>query len=88
MIVSPPFRHAARVELHLSGGVTRVVLFDLARGDIRQDIPTDKIPLHLRPIGSKFIVILPRFRPEPTDSADDIRTFCQKIEIEELNPGA
>ncbi len=88
MILNPPFRHAARVELHLSGGLTRVVLFDLVHGDIRQDIPTEKIPPHLRPIGSEFVVILPRFRPEPADSADDIRAMRQQIEIVELSHGA
>jgi hypothetical protein len=37
------------------------------------DIPTDRIPLHLRAIGSRFVLIWQSTHPEPQDSADVIR---------------
>ena len=85
MKVYPPFRHSVRVEMHLQGGFTRVVLFDLSDGGHRWDIPTDKIPLHLRRIGSEFLVVMPSFAPEASDSVDDIRAMCQQVQVEELD---
>lgn len=46
-------REPVRVTMHLNGGYTRVVLertlgLGLADGGIEWDIPTDKIPLHLK----------------------------------------
>ena len=70
--------------MHLPGGFTRVVLFDLAHGDCRLDIPTEKIPFHLRPIGSEFLAITPRFTPEPSDSVDVIREMCRQVHVEGL----
>ncbi len=74
--------------MHLPGGCTRVVLFAIDRGAIRQDIPTEVIPLHLRPIGSEFLVVLPRFTVEDTDSVDAIRAMCRHVQVEDLNHGA
>jgi hypothetical protein len=85
VIVKEPFRHVVRVEMHLPGGFTRVILFALAHGDLRWDIPTECIPPHLRPIGSEFLVIMPRFTPEPGDTPDAIREICRQVQVEELN---
>ena len=84
MIVQSPFRHAARVEMHLPGGFTRVILFEL--GDRRLEIPTGRIPLQLRRIGSEFSVITPRFTVETSDSPEAVREQCQQVAVEELQP--
>ena len=86
--VHEPFRLAARVEMHLPGGCKRVLLFAIDRGDIRQDIPTEAIPLHLRPIGSEFLVVLPRFTVEATDSPEAVRAVSRKMQVEVLSHGA
>jgi hypothetical protein len=71
--------------MHLTGGFTRVLI---NYGRYQWDIPTDKIPPHLRRIGLKFTVVMPRFAPEPSDSADVIRQACREattqIQVEEL----
>ena len=85
MIVNEPFRQVVRVEMHLPGGFTRVLLFALADGKFRWDIPTDRIPPHLRSIGSEFLVIMPRFTPEPGDTPDAIREICRQVQVEELS---
>jgi hypothetical protein len=73
--------------MHLRGGFTRVILFDLLEGQHRWEIPTDKIPWHLRRLGSEFLVIMPRFHPEDSDSDDDIRDMCRRVEVVELSQG-
>jgi hypothetical protein len=88
MLLREPFRLAARVEMHLPGGWTRIIFFAITHGDIRNDIPTEAIPLHLRPIRSEFLVIMPRFSVEPTDSIEEIRNMCRQVQVEELNPGS
>ena len=86
MIVKSPFRHAARVEMHLHGGFTRLILFKL--GDRRLEIPTGRIPLQLRRIGSEFFVIWPRFVVETSDSPEAVREQYQQIRVEELHKAA
>jgi hypothetical protein len=76
-----PIRQEAKVEMHLNGGFTRV---SINFNRHQWDIPTDKIPPHLRRIGSKFIVVMPIIRPELSDSADAIREALVQLEIEEL----
>ena len=82
MIVRPPLRQVARVDMHLPGGFTRVILFNL--GGHWWDIPTDKIPPRLRGIGSEFVVIMPGFAPEEADTPEAIRKMCEQVTIEEL----
>jgi hypothetical protein len=84
MIIESPLRHLVRVETHLPGGFTQVVLFAIDHGTHRLQIPTDRIPPHLRPIGSEFYVITPRFRPEAGDSVETLRQMCREIRVEEL----
>jgi hypothetical protein len=74
MIVKSPFRHAARVEMHLPGGFTRVILFKF--GDRWLEIPTGRIPLQLRRIGSEFVVITPRFTVETSDYRTRLHGNC------------
>ena len=85
MVVRSPFRHSARVEMHLPGGFTRVVLLDLSDGGHWLDIPTDAIPLQLRRPGSRFAVVVPRFTPEPSDSEQAVREMCRRVRVEEAD---
>jgi hypothetical protein len=55
-------RHIAKLEMHLPGGYSRVLVelgsgIGLAGGDAHWDIPTEAIPMHLRKLGSRFIII-------------------------------
>jgi hypothetical protein len=81
MLIETPYRLIARVEIHLPGNFTRVVLPEFGNGSV--DIPTDAIPFHLRGLGSSFIVVWPRFKPEPSDSIDAIREMCRRVQVEE-----
>lgn len=83
------FREPARVVMHLNGGFTKVALertigSGMANGGIHWDIPTDRIPLHLRAIGIRFLVVTQSIRPEPHDSAVAIRSAVNDLTIEEL----
>ena len=76
--------------MHLNGGFTQVSLIrsegqGLADGGVRWDIPTAKIPFHLRAVGSRFLLIAPRFTPEEHDSVDEIRSLRDQLEIRELS---
>jgi hypothetical protein len=84
MIVRPPFQFAARVQMHLPGGFTRVILFEVAQGGSWIEIPTHRIPAHLRALGSKFLVTVPRFTPEASDTPEAIRELCQQAQVDEL----
>ncbi|HXG67146.1 MAG TPA: hypothetical protein VNO70_18735 [Blastocatellia bacterium] len=82
-------REPVRVLMHLNGGHTKVLLertsgLGLADGGIEWDIPTDAIPLHLRKIGSRFIVASATIIPEESDKVEDIRRAISEITIEEL----
>ena len=70
--------------MHLPGDFTRVVLFELGDGCIRLDIPTERIPKHLRHIGAAFLVIQPRFAVEDSDSPEAAREMCAQVDVEEL----
>jgi len=70
----------ATVEMHLDGGFTKLWL-ERARSHI--DVPTEKIPRHLRSIGSRFVVVLPCVRPEEDDSVAEIRSVLQEVEVKE-----
>ncbi|HEY9848804.1 MAG TPA: hypothetical protein V6D28_05070 [Leptolyngbyaceae cyanobacterium] len=85
---NPIRRESARVLMHLNGGYTKVTLerFEgngLANGGITWDIPTQKIPFHLRNIGSRFLVI-GKLLYSPQDTIEKIREMYFQIEIEEL----
>jgi hypothetical protein len=76
-----PMRESVRVEFHLSGGYTRVVYERVQ--DCRVEIPTAAIPDHLRPIGSRFIVVFAGVTPDEDDTIDELRVASQ-IRVEEL----
>lgn len=85
---NPIRREPVRVLMHLNGGYTKVTLerFEgngLANGGIDWDIPTQKIPFHLRNIGSRFLVI-GKLLYSPHDTIEKIREMYFQIEIEEL----
>lgn len=76
--------------MHLSGGFTKVLLEQtagagLADGGIEWDIPTDRIPPHLRAVGSRFVIVSRSLRPEPHDSVDELRAAADDLAIEELS---
>jgi hypothetical protein len=81
-----PFREPALVDFHLDHGYTRIRLTRLEHvGGVSQpywDIPTDRIPLRLRAIGSKIFVIMPRFWPEEHDSIEEMP--LPQCEVREL----
>lgn len=84
------FREPARVVMHLSSGFTKVALertmgSGMADGGIYWDIPTVRIPPHLRAIGSRFVVITQSVRPEPQDSADALRAAMHDVAIEDFS---
>jgi hypothetical protein len=56
----------------------------MADGAICWDIPTDRIPRHLRTIGSRFLIVTQTIRPEPHDSPEAIRFARDALTIEEL----
>ena len=84
-----PIRFPVRILFHLNEGYTRVLMERLIDGqpvslyDI--DIPTEIIPLRLRHLGSRFVLVWPPFSVESTDSADEIRA-AMKYRVEEMPP--
>lgn len=84
MKVLEPFRHPAVVEMHLPGGFTRVRLFALGHGEGWWEVPTAKIPAHLRHMGSKVLVTVPRFSVEEADLLPDIRSQVDNVLVKEL----
>jgi len=84
-----PLREPVRVLMHLNGGYTKVFLertegCGMANGGIEWDIPTRVIPLHLRPIGSRFLVLTNSVWPESTDTVEELRAVVAAITVEEL----
>jgi hypothetical protein len=59
--------------MHPNGGYTKVLLEDVAT---TWDIPTLEIPVQLRSIGSRFLLVTTLLEPEPGDSDDEIRAAC------------
>ena len=88
---SKTLREPVRVLMHLNGGFTKVILertigVGLADFGIEWEIPTASIPLHLRAIGARFLLITPAGRR--SDSDDELRAARYDIVIEELQLGA
>lgn len=80
-------REPARVLFHLNG-YTKVLLertegAGMADGGIVWEISTDRIPMHLRTIGSRFVVQYRRLTPEEMNDVEVIRRG--NIEIMELD---
>jgi len=82
-------REPVRVLMHLNGGYTKVIVertegIGLADGGIEWEIPTAKIPQHLRRIGSRFIVASEAIWPGEKDTIESLKEACSRIEIEEF----
>lgn len=73
-----PYREPVRVEFHL-------VAFERVPGAWR-DVPTATIPLHLRRLGSRFLLVFFGITPEEQDTAEEIRAAITE-RIEELPTG-
>lgn len=81
------FRESARVATHLNGGFTRLLLERFVGNghvpDPSLDIPTERIPMHLRAIGSCFVVVWTSARPDDGDSVEAIRAAMHAVTVEE-----
>jgi hypothetical protein len=74
--------------MHLNEGYTKVLLertegSGMADGGIVWDIPTHAIPLHLRRIGARFVVVTESIWPEEKDTAEELRSAIH-VTVEEL----
>ncbi len=76
-----PFRENVRVEFHHSEGLTRVAYDRIPFSGI--DIPTDMVPVHLRKIGSRFVIVGNSITTEEADCIDEIRAAI-RLRVEEL----
>lgn len=82
-------REPVRVTMHLNEGYTKVVLertvgLGMADGGIEWDIPTEIIPPHLRPIGSRFILVSADREPQEDDYANRVQRNLS-LEVEEID---
>ena len=78
----------ARLLFHLNG-YSKILLertqgIGSADGDIVWDVTTDIIPIHLRKIGSRFIVRCLPLSPEEMNDPAMLRNADNRIEILEL----
>ena len=83
-----PFREPVHILFHMSGGHTKVLLertggLGLADGGTHWDIPTEMIPLHLRGIGARFLLVGQFITPEDHDTAADVRAALRFLRVEE-----
>lgn len=81
-MITRQMREPVHVEFHQSGGFTRVVYERISSSWI--DIPTAAIPLHLRPLGSRFVLAFLGITPERRDTAEQLRAAIN-FTVEELN---
>jgi hypothetical protein len=86
-----PLRETVRLVAHMSEGYSRVLLestegVGMAYGGICWEIPTARIPQHLRGIGARFVVIAGN--PSQADvermTPLELREALQELEIEEI----
>jgi hypothetical protein len=80
-------REVVRVLMPSNGGCT-CVLLERATAAMRREytweIPTGRIPPHLRRIGSRFVVILDDPWDTEQDSVEQLRAACQ-IYVDEID---
>jgi hypothetical protein len=81
-------RERVRVLFHLNG-YTKVMLeategIGLADGGIIWDIPTDRIPHHLKHIGSRFMIRHTPLSPNEENNLEAVRDVKNRFEIEEV----
>jgi hypothetical protein len=80
---------AVRVLFHLNG-YTKVVVertegVGLAEGGIVWELPTERIPVHLRRIGSRFIVQMYPLSPEAENDTAALHEVKNRFKILEPN---
>ncbi len=76
-----------RVLMPSNGGCTCVLLerpTAAMRREYTWEIPTERIPPHLRRIGSRFVVTLDEPWDTEQDSVEEIRAACQ-ISVDEID---
>ncbi len=78
-----------RVEFHLDGGYTKVLLeraknWGMMDGKIDWDIPTNSIPPDLRTIGSRFLLSRSSLDPNEHDRFEEIRATYPDLRIVRL----
>ncbi|WP_125569859.1 hypothetical protein [Nocardioides baekrokdamisoli] len=89
-IVSGDYREIATVLMHLPGSMTKVELerfrgVGIAGGEVTWDLETETIPVHLRAIGSRFVVVGRFIRQSEDHSAEDLHALMRmRPEIVEL----
>lgn len=78
-----------RVEFHLDGGYTKILLeraknWGMMSERIDWDIPTNSIPPDLRTIGSRFLLSMSSHDPNEHDMFEEIRTTYPDLRIVRL----
>ena len=74
------YENWGRVVLHENGGVTLVEITDsegVSFNIPRMQVPTDCIPLELRPIGKRFFFQWDAISAEDSDTTDELRARCR-----------
>ena len=79
------YENWARVTFHLNGGFLRVEITDESGVRLNMptfDLPTDKIPPHLRAIGSRFLLRWNAIWPDDDDPVDQYRdAMADSVEV-------
>lgn len=76
-----------RVEFHLDGGYTKILLerlWGMTDAEIDWDIPTNSIPPDLRTIGSRFLLSRSSRDPNQHDRFEEIRAAYPDLRIVRL----
>jgi len=73
-----------RVLLHVNGGYTKVLFertegLGIADGGIIWEIPTHVIPFHLRPLGSRFLLMSETLTAELKDTGEELRDAVRQM---------
>lgn len=74
------YENWGRVVRHENGGVTVVELTDsegVPFNSLEQQVPTDCIPVELRPIGTRFYFQWDGISTEDADSPEELRAHCR-----------
>jgi hypothetical protein len=74
------YENWGRVFLHENGGVTLVEITDSAGVSFnipRLSVPTDCIPVELRPIGTRFYFQWDGISAEDSDTLEELRARCR-----------
>jgi hypothetical protein len=89
--MSKALRETVRLVMHMSEGYSRVILestegMGMAYGGVCWEIPTERIPQHLRAIGSRFVVTAesPSQAEVENMTPQELRATLQELKIEEI----